>query len=75
MGRNTVTKCICHNRTFEEVQEYANEHNLSSVDELQDHNFCSNSCGMCAPYVEMMLETSRTEFAPREPFLKKGTKG
>lgn len=68
MGRNKVTRCICHGRSFEEVKAYATEHNLSSVEELQDHNFCSNSCQMCAPYVELVLKTGQTEFTPGEPF-------
>ncbi len=71
MSRNNVTRCICHSRSFDEVKQYAEEHNLSSVDELQDKNFCSNSCGLCSPYVEEVLETGQTEFSPGEPFRKK----
>lgn len=68
MSRNKVTRCICHNRSFEEVKAYAAEQNISSVEELQDRNFCSNSCGLCSPYVEAMLETGQVEFSPGEPF-------
>lgn len=68
MSKNKVTKCICHNRTFEEVKAYAAEQSLTSVDELQTHDFCSNSCGLCSPYVEVVLETGQTEFTPGEPF-------
>jgi len=73
MAQNKVTKCICHDRPFEEVKEYADRHNISSVDELQDQNFCSNSCRLCAPYVEIMLETGQMEFSPGEPFRKTKT--
>lgn len=68
MSQDKVTKCICHNCTFEEVKAYANEQSLTSLDELQDHDICSNSCGLCSPYVEVLLETGRTEFTPGEPF-------
>lgn len=70
MSRNKVTRCICYKRTFKEVKSYAEEHNLSSVKELQDHDFCSNSCELCSPYVELMLKTGQVEFSPGEPFRK-----
>lgn len=70
MGRNKVTRCICHNHSFKEIRDYADEHNLSTVEELQEHDFCSNSCRLCAPYVEMMLETGQMEFTPGEPLQK-----
>lgn len=75
MAQNKVTRCICHDHSFEEIKAYAEEHGLSSVDELQDHNFCSNSCGLCAPYIEVVLETGQIEFAPGEPFRKKNSSG
>lgn len=68
MGK--VEKCICHNKTFEEIKEYAAEHDISTVEELQKRDFCSNSCRLCAPYVETMLKTGQTEFSPGEPFGK-----
>jgi len=74
MGRNKVIKCICHKRSFEEIKSYASKHDLSSVDELQNRDYCSNSCGLCAPYVEVTLETGQTEFSPGEPFRKKRDK-
>ena len=64
MVRNKVTKCVCHHRTFEELKAYAEEHNLTTVEELQDRDMCSCGCQMCKPYVELMLETGETEFAP-----------
>lgn len=66
MADNKVTKCICHDRSFEEVKNFAKKHNLSTVDALQEKDFCSNSCKLCAPYVEVMLETGQTEFTPGE---------
>lgn len=68
MSQNKVTRCICHDRSFEEVKVYATEQSIASVDELQERNYCSNSCGLCSPYVEMMLKTGQVEFTPGEPF-------
>jgi len=71
MSAPKVLKCICHDHTFEEIKAYADVNDLSSLEELQDRDYCSNNCGMCAPYVEITLETGQTEFAPGEPYRKK----
>lgn len=71
MSANNVTECICHDRGFEEIRRYANQYNLTSVDELQDRDYCSNHCGLCEPYVEIVLQTGQTEFEPGEPFRKR----
>jgi NAD(P)H-nitrite reductase large subunit len=71
MAPNSVTECICHNRDFSEIKEYAHQNNVDSLDELQDQNYCSNSCGLCGPYVEILLQTGQTVFKPGEPFGKK----
>lgn len=64
MSRYKVTKCICHNREFSEVKKYAEEKEYTSVVELQCDNFCSRSCGLCIPYIELMYKTGETEFEP-----------
>ncbi|TYP94835.1 BFD-like [2Fe-2S] binding domain-containing protein [Fodinibius salinus] len=70
MSSQKVTKCICHDQSFETIKEYAREKNLSTIDGLQKHDFCSNGCQLCSPYVEALLETGQTEFLPGEPFGK-----
>ena len=64
MTRFLVNKCICHSRPFSEIKEYAEKQGYTSVEELQSEKYCSCSCGLCIPYVEMMLETGETEFEP-----------
>ncbi len=71
MAPNNVKECVCHNRNFSEIRQYASQNNINSLNELQDQNYCSNSCGLCAPYVEIILETGQTVFSPGEPFRKK----
>ncbi|NGP88558.1 hypothetical protein [Fodinibius halophilus] len=71
MAQNLVTKCICHDRSFEEVKDYAEEHELCTVKELREHDFCSTSCGLCTPYIEIVLETDQTQFTPGEPYRRK----
>ena len=67
---STVSRCICYNRSFKEIKDFAEQHGYSTVEELKSINYCSNSCGLCAPYVELMFETGETEFDPRAPYRK-----
>lgn len=71
MALNTVTKCICHKRTFEEIKGYALKNGYTRVEQLQKDKICSCSCGLCIPYVEITLATGQTEFQPGEPSRKK----
>lgn len=73
MAFNNVTKCICHNRSFDEIKEYANEQDIGTVEELQSRKYCSCGCGLCSPYVEMVLRTGETEFTPGAYYRKKKT--
>lgn len=70
MSRLLVTHCICHARSFVEIREIALKKGFASVEELQMEDICSNSCQMCEPYVEMMLETGETAFEPGAYLIK-----
>lgn len=71
MAVSNVTRCICHDRTFEEIREYAEERDFSTVEELQNDKYCSCSCRLCVPYVKAALESGQTQFEPGEPYRKK----
>lgn len=62
MASNQITKCICHDRNFKEIKEYARENNISSLQELRRRNYCSNGCRLCGPYIEKMLKTGQVTF-------------
>jgi len=68
-----VTRCICHNKSFEEIKIFAEQNKLETVEELQALKYCSNGCQMCAPYVELMLKTGETEFEPGAYYRRKST--
>lgn len=70
MSRLLVTHCICYARSFAEIREIALKKGFTSVEELQMEDICSNSCQMCEPYVEMMLETGETAFEPGAYLIK-----
>lgn len=66
-----VSRCICHNRSFVEIKEHAEQYNLTKMEQLQENNYCSCGCGFCIPYIEMMFETGQTEFKPGAFYKKK----
>ena len=64
MSGYTVQKCICHDRTFEEIKDYSESNGYEELEELQADHYCSCSCGFCVPYIELMFKTGETEFRP-----------
>lgn len=66
-----VNRCICHEHSFEEIKEYAEEKGYTDLEDLQIDNYCSNGCRICAPYVEMVLETGETAFEPGAYYKRK----
>lgn len=59
-----VDRCICRDRSFKEVLEYAKEHELTTTNALEAADFCCTNCKLCEPYIELALETGQTEFVP-----------
>ncbi len=64
MTDKTVVKCVCHCKTFKEIKEYAQAHNIKTTDELVCNKICGRGCGLCYPYVEKVLRTGETAFRP-----------
>ncbi|MEX0927771.1 MAG: hypothetical protein WD266_08040 [Balneolales bacterium] len=61
--KKTVIMCVCHRISFEELKDYAMEHDLSFGD-LISREKCCCGCRMCRPYVEKMMRTGQTAFVP-----------
>jgi BFD-like [2Fe-2S] binding domain. len=67
----TVDRCICHNISLRDLLEMARRIGqeqpalasceVSMRDELADRTGCGNSCGLCGPYIKLMLRTGHTE--------------
>lgn len=64
MQKHKVTKCVCHQRSFEDIKAYADKHNITSSVKLQQERLCGCGCGMCLPYIDLVLESGETEFSP-----------
>jgi bacterioferritin-associated ferredoxin len=56
-----VTHCVCHNISFEQLKRLADEQRLD-IDGLREQTKCCSGCGMCEPYVRLMLSTGKTRF-------------
>ena len=54
-----IRRCVCAGVTFAELKELG----VKSMEEAAEHE-CGINCGRCRPYIELMLETGETAFAP-----------
>ncbi|GAB5496840.1 MAG: hypothetical protein Phyf2KO_19200 [Phycisphaerales bacterium] len=61
-----VTKCVCYDVSFKALKQIATELNCS-FDELSNKTGCCTGCGLCEPYVRLMLRTGRTSFDTLPP--------
>ncbi len=62
MSSIRIDRCVCYNRTFTELKALAEQHNCTSVEELQVHVEFGLNCRLCHAYVRTMLRTGETEF-------------
>lgn len=58
-SRVRVERCVCFNQPFSKLLELARAEGLSQ-DELSERTGCCTGCGMCKPYVRVVLSTGRT---------------
>lgn len=53
-----VWRCVCYDVSFETLKQSG----LRTLDEIRERFGCSGGCGMCAKYIELMIETGDTAF-------------
>lgn len=58
-SRVRVERCVCFDQPFEKLLRMAREEGLTQ-DELSERTGCCTGCGMCKPYVRVVLTTGRT---------------
>ena len=61
-----VNRCVCKELYFTELKKIADENNLN-FEQLQERTECSTECGLCEPYVRLMLKTGDTNIKPMHP--------
>jgi hypothetical protein len=59
-----VDRCVCFEKKFSEMKIIAGKYNLKNIKELKEYIVFGENCKFCLPYVELMLETGKTEFEP-----------
>jgi NAD(P)H-nitrite reductase large subunit len=64
--RKTVTRCVCSNKTFDEIKQIMNMKGYNSIKEVIDKGLAGDSCGMCRPYLSNMIKTGEVAFMPGE---------
>ena len=74
-----IDRCVCHDVTFASLKVLARQFDPRAASpeadpgvvdlasrELRRITGCTTGCGMCEPYIRLMLETGRTRFTPFE---------
>ncbi|MBL9119334.1 MAG: (2Fe-2S)-binding protein [Phycisphaerae bacterium] len=56
-----IDRCVCTDCTFEELKELAAKKNLD-FRALSRASGCGMGCGLCTPYIKVMLATGETVF-------------
>lgn len=54
-----IDRCYCHRIPFGDIRELA-EKRGADFDELCKLTHCGTSCGLCIPYIRVVLKTGRT---------------
>ena len=57
--RVRVDRCVCFDQPFEKLLNLARQEGLT-LDQLSERTGCCTGCGMCKPYVRVVLTTGRT---------------
>ena len=58
-----VHHCLCFEHTFGDLKRLAEEQGLTTVTQTTERTGCGSGCGLCVPYLELMLQTGETAFA------------
>ena len=55
----SIRRCVCGDTTFEELVREG----VRTMEEAENRG-CGVNCGLCRPYLERMVATGETAFAP-----------
>jgi bacterioferritin-associated ferredoxin len=69
-----VDRCVCFNKTFAELKRLR-EQSGGGFAELQAATRCGSNCGLCVPYIKLMLVTGRVTFGVSEVVAESGGGG
>lgn len=61
-----VTRCTCHDVPFDELKRLHDDQGMSLRDMVKATR-CGTGCGLCVPYIRLMMRTGRTELPVLSP--------
>ena len=56
-----ITRCICRNFPFDRLLALARSRRWVLEDVIEQTG-CGDECGLCRPYLRVMIDTGQTEF-------------
>ncbi len=56
-----VDRCVCKERSFADLRDLATREGLG-FEALRSRTGCAATCGLCEPYIRLMLRTGQTSF-------------
>jgi len=59
-----VDRCVCFDKTFAEMKEVIDAEGITTFEELKKCFTFAENCNICVPYVELVIKTGKTSFAP-----------
>lgn len=62
LPQKPVRACLCYPHTFAELKKLAEQNHWQSVADITAAVGCGSGCGLCRPYLALMLETGETAF-------------
>lgn len=63
-----VNRCICNTVPFTVVKALVRDEALS-LEQVMQRTGCCTGCGMCTPYVRMVMQTGEIDFPPMADWL------
>ena len=58
-----VYRCLCYPHTFIDLKQLIEAESLTTVPQITERTGCGSGCGLCLPYLELLLRTGETAFA------------
>ena len=56
-----VSRCSCYDVSFAELKGMLDREPGLTVQDLMQRTGCGGDCGMCVPYIRLMMETGETK--------------
>lgn len=55
-----IDRCFCHKVPFTQLKQLIDNGVGDDIDELSRQTRCGTSCGICLPYIKLVIQTGQT---------------